>query len=167
VSSGITKMVDNGQTRLISGARLGPGYGEITSQLFEQAKANLEQSFTVVGLTEQFDTTLLLLRHAFNWQNINYVRQNVTKAAPHERILTPEERETILAFNQWDMLLYEYACARFEEQVAALGPDFSRQLQTFQRQNKLYQKIKGPLLRSIHWAKQYSVRTAIRGMFSP
>lgn len=167
VSSGITPMVDNGQTRFISGAWPEPGFGEITSQHFAQAKANLDQSFTVVGLTEQFDMTLLLLRDAFNWRNIKYVRQNVTKAAPHERILTPEERETILAFNHWDMLLYEYACARFEEQVAALGPDSSRQLQTFQRQNKLHQKIKGPLLQSIHWAKRYSVRTAIRDKFSP
>ena len=166
VSSGITKMVDNGQTRLISGARLEPGYGEITSQLFEQAKANLDQSFSVIGLTEQFDMSLLLLREAFNWQDINYVRQNVTKATPHERILTPEERETILEFNQWDIALYEYASARFEEQVAALGPDFSHQLQTFQRQNKLYQNIKGPLLRSIQWAKRFSVRTSIRGIFS-
>jgi hypothetical protein len=167
VSSGITPMVDNGQTRFISGAWPKPGFGELTSHHFEQAKANLDQSFTVVGLTEQFDKTLLLLQDAFNWQNINYVRQNVTKTKPQERSLTPEERETILALNQWDIPLYEYACARFEQQIAALGPDFSRRLETFQRQNKLHQKIKGPLLQSIHWAKQFSVRTAVRGIFSP
>ena len=166
VSSGITPMVDNGQTRFISGAWRKAGFGEITSQHFEQAKANLDHSFSVVGLTEQFDKTLLLLREAFNWQNINYVRQNVTKATPLERSLTPEERETILEFNQWDIALYEYACARFEEQIAALGPDFSRRLKTFQRQNKLHQKIKGPLLQSIQWARRFPVRTAIRSMFS-
>jgi hypothetical protein len=167
VSSGITKMVDNGQTRLISGAWLEPGYGEVTSDLFEQAKENLDQRFSVIGITEQFDITLLLLRQIFNWQDINYVRHNVTKATPLERILTPEERETILAFNQWDIPLYEYACARFEERVAALGPKFSRQLKTFQRQNMFYQNFKEPLLQTIQRARRFSVRASIRSIFSP
>ena len=79
VNSGITKMVDNGQTRLISGVWLEPGFGDITAQIFDQAKKNLSHNFSIVGLTERFDATLLLLREIFNWQDIYYVRQNVSK----------------------------------------------------------------------------------------
>jgi len=166
VSSGITTMVDNGQTRLISGVWLEPRFGEITSQTFEQAKTNLSQSFSVVGLTEQFDATLLLLRETFNWHDIKYMRQNVTKVSPLERNLTPEERETILSINQWDVALYEYAHALFEQQIAALGPDFSHQLETFQRENHRFQTFTGPMLQTIKRARRFSVRTSIRSIFS-
>ena len=159
-------MVDNGQTRLISGAWLEPGSGKLTSQTFELAKKNLSQNFSVVGLTEHFDLTLLLFRKIFNWQNINYVRKNVSKAAPHERRLTPEERETILNYNQWDVALYEYAKERFEQQIAALGPDYSRQLEIFQRQNFRFQNLNTPWQRRLQRARRFSVRTSIRRMFS-
>ena len=159
-------LVDNGQTRLISGVWLDPAFGEITSHTFELAKANLSQHFSVVGLTERFDLSLLLLREIFNWQDIYYVRENVTKNSAPERALTADERETILSNNQWDTALYEYAQSLFEQQTAALGPDVSRQLKKFQRQNRNFQTLKWPLLQTIQRAKQYSVRTSIRRIFS-
>jgi len=166
VNSGITKMVDNGQTRLISGTWLEPGFGEITAQIFEQAKTNLSQRFSIVGLTEQFDATLLLFRQLFNWQNISYIRQNVTKSNQNNRQLSAEERETITAINRWDMALYRHAQSLFEQQINALGSDFSHQLAAFQRHNQRYQTFGAPLQRTIERAQKFSVRASIRGLFS-
>ena len=166
ITSGITTMMDNGQTRLISGAWLDPGFGEINEQILAQAKTNLSKKFSVVGLTEQFDATLILFKEIFNWQDIKYMRKNVTKVAPVERILTAEEKEAVVSLNQYDIALYDYAQTLFEQQIAAIGPDFSRQLANFQRQNQLYQSIGEPIRKTIRWARQHSIRTAIRRRFT-
>jgi len=165
INSGITTMVDNGQTRLISGVWLKPGFGEVTSQDLEQAKLNLKQNFSVVGLTEQFDATLLLFREIFTWQNIKYVRQNVSKVSSTDRKLTPEEREAIVNVNQLDIALYEYAQTLFEEQISGLGQDFPEQLERFQRQNLRYQTYRVPVLLAIERVKRFSIRAFIRGIF--
>lgn len=162
INSGITKMVDNGQTRLISGVWLEPGYGEITAQTFEQAKRNLAQNFSVVGLTEQFDATLLLLRKRFNWKDIFYVRQNVSKVGARDRELTAEENDVISNYNRWDIALYEFVQELFEQQITDLGPDFPRQLATFRSRNKRYQTYKAPLLQTAQRLRRFSIRASIR-----
>ena len=51
---------------------------EITdSERLGLAEMNLRR-MKVVGLTEEFDKTLLLLRQALGWRNIYYVRRNTT-----------------------------------------------------------------------------------------
>ncbi len=167
INSGITKMVDNGQTRMISGVWLEPAFGKITAQEFEQAKANLKQRFSVTGLTEQFDATLLLFRAIFNWQSITYIRQNVSKTAAADRELAAVDRQAIEAANQWDIALYEHAQELFAEQIAALGDGFPRQLASFQRQNDRYQRLIAPLQRTLQQARQFSVRAKIRTIFTP
>lgn len=166
VSSGITKMVDNGQTRMISGTWLEPGYGEIDSEIFEQAKANLHQYFGVVGLTEAFDTTLLLLQDSFNWQNVNYVRHNVTTVARVERLLSAEDRDIVTSFNQWDSALYKHAQEMFLNKIAAMGSDFPEQLEKFKQQNARYQTWKAPLLQTVQKMKNFSIRTIIKKALS-
>ena len=73
--------VDNHQTRMISGR----GGGELTRapepldpDALEKAKRNLER-FLVVGLTERFDETFLLLRRALRWKLPFYLTANVTR----------------------------------------------------------------------------------------
>ena len=65
------------------------------AQTFEQAKSNLSQRFRIVGSAEQFDISPLLFRQIFNWQDIRYYRQNVTKTSRNDWQLTAEDREGI------------------------------------------------------------------------
>jgi len=60
------------------------------NQVLETAKNNLYNHFTVVGITERFDETLLILQYSFAWNIPLYVRQNVAKnrlSKPSEQIL--------------------------------------------------------------------------------
>ncbi len=57
--------VDNDQTRRIAGEE--PPLGGCTPAMLERAKQNLRRRFRVVGITERFDETLMLLKHAFGW----------------------------------------------------------------------------------------------------
>ncbi len=165
VSSGITKMVDNGQTRLISGAWLEPDFGAIGIEHFKQAKANLDQDFAVVGLTELFDSSLLLLQQAFNWQYINYVRRNVGTVKRRERLLTPEEKAILEKFNHWDIALYAHAQRLFDRQVTQLGPHYPRLLSELQQKNQRYQLFQAPIRRAIQRAQRVSIRAALRKAF--
>ena len=77
----IDPSVDNHQTRMVSGR----GGGELTSrsaeplgpEALEEAKRNLDR-FLVVGLTERFDETFILIRRALGWKLPYYLTANVT-----------------------------------------------------------------------------------------
>ncbi|MFO7537684.1 MAG: sulfotransferase family 2 domain-containing protein [Chloroflexota bacterium] len=136
VESGITIMMDNFQTRLLSGAWAEPAYGACTPALLAQAKQNLQTHFDVVGLTSEFDRTLLLLRHHYGWRNIYYVRQNVTEKRPSAHEIDPRTRQLLLAHNQLDMELYQFAQTLFTQQVAAQGISFEWELARFRLQQR-------------------------------
>jgi hypothetical protein len=139
---------NNDQTRLISGVEKvnrklwsgGQGTNEEAGDvdILEIAKANIRDHFTLVGLAENFDESLLLLRKRLGWRNVYYVKQNVTKGRPAKRQVPRETIHLIEKHNELDMALYEYARQRFEEAIAAEGATFSSELRRFQRNNRLY-----------------------------
>jgi hypothetical protein len=131
IESGVTIMMDNFQTRLLSGAWDKPAYGACTPDLLAQAKQNLQNHFDVVGLTSEFDRTLLLLRRHYGWRNISYARQNVTEKRPSVQEIDPQTRRLLLAHNQLDMELYQFTQTLFAQQVAAQGNSFEWELAYF------------------------------------
>ncbi len=130
-------MIDNAQTRIISGVWHGPKFGECTHETLEMAKRNLREDFAVVGLTERFDETLFLLKKAFGWRNIFYIRQNVTANRPRRSELSPATLDAIVKTNQLDIDLYRYATSLFEEQIRRQGPSFAIEVKAFQLVNLL------------------------------
>lgn len=135
IRSGISVEMDNSQTRAIAGDLSTP-YGKCTDEMLETAKGNIEKAFAVVGLTERFDETLLLLQKTFGWSHLHYVRSNV---APSSQPLTlsDEARTLIAEHNRLDDALYQYVSTRFDE-VITRYPSFSRDLARFERTNSLY-----------------------------
>src|SRR5918912_423372 len=139
---------NNDQTRLLSGVKKvnkklwgeGQGVNEEACDvdILEIAKANIRDHFTLVGLAESFDESLLLLRKRLGWRNVYYVKRNVTKGRPAKREVPRETISLIEKHNELDMALYEFARQRFEEAVAAEGATFADELRRFQRNNKVY-----------------------------
>ncbi len=135
--SGIDFMVDNGQTRLLADLETGQevGFGECTEEHLAAAKRNLRDRFAVVGLTEEFDRTLLLLKRAFGWRWLFYARQNVSTGRP--RRPSPAALEAARAVNRLDSELYRYASRLFAAHIERLGPDFAAEVRAFRRLNRL------------------------------
>jgi hypothetical protein len=145
----------NDQTRLISGVekvnsgllrgeqmRTFEGNEEAASaDTLMIAKRNLANHFAVVGLSERFDESLLLIRREFGWRNVYYTKRNVTKNRPSIRQVSREVIELIEKHYELDMELYKYAQQRFEERVREQGELFERELRSFRRKNKLYEKV--------------------------
>jgi hypothetical protein len=148
VEQGVSKVgVDNGQTRLLSGAAEmgnGIGFGACSAELLERAKVNLKEHFAVAGCTERFDETLLLLRRCFGWQWPFYVRRNASKKRLKQEELGPEVIGLIESYNRLDRELYEYGRELLAEQVGRQGVGFAGELRLFRLMNRLNaRRLKG------------------------
>jgi len=157
-----TPMIDNGQTRMLSGVWLEVGFGECTREMLNQAKRNLRESFAVVGLMEKFDETLLLLKQAFDWKNLFYTKQNVTTDRPQKDDLPPDTLDALSNVNRLDIELYRYATMLFEEQVRQQGPSFIKEVKAFQLANHLNNPSDNLFIRAYWEIRKYSVRAFMR-----
>lgn len=143
MTSGATGQLSNGQTRLLCGDCEGENYGVPTKRHLENrdletAQQNLKDHFMVVGLQEQFDETLILMRRTLGWSYPYYFRENVTRRIMSEHDLTPEDLDIVKAQNTLDRALYDNAAAAFNAEVRDLGDPFQRDLATFQLLNRAF-----------------------------
>lgn len=151
-------LMANGQTRILSGGAYEYGFGECTQEVLEAAKRNLRERFAVVGLTERFDETLLLLKNALGWRNLFYTPQRVATDRPKRNELAPDTLDAIVEANQLDIELYQYVTMLFAEQIQRQGPPFARQVRSFQLVNPLASS----LIHLYHEIRKRSVRVFIR-----
>lgn len=128
--------VDNDQTRRIAG--LEPELNGCGRHTLARAKENLRRDFTVVGLTERFDETLILLKRTFGWRRkLWYYPKNENREAPR----TPLSAGDIAAIqqrNEFDMNLYEFANELLDEAVAAQGKGFQDELESFRADRRAW-----------------------------
>jgi hypothetical protein len=144
VTGDLSTELTDGQTRLVSGSQkidsVKVDEQPVSAATLETAKQNLREHFAAVGLTEQFDASLLLYKRLFGWGDVFYAKQNVTKSRPDRREIPREVISLIEKHNQLDMELYAFAKEMFEEQVRAQGASFQAELEAFQEKNKGYGK---------------------------
>lgn len=109
--------MDNGQTRRLSGMSGSMQVGECSTEMLAQSKRNIEQNFTLVGLTERYDQTYALMSKMFGWQIKYYRPKNVAKEKPEISKVSRESIRLIEKFNALDMELYEHATRLFAERL--------------------------------------------------
>lgn len=137
----------NLQTRLLFG--LSEASGSSPTEIVATAKSNLDRYFSVVGLVERFDETLVLLQQAFGWRSPVYVKQNVTSVAEKNQAeISQATLQKIKQHNAMDLELYEYGIQKFQQQIAAID-QFEQRLNQQRLLNRLYQ----PLGRSYNFAR--------------
>ena len=98
---------------------------------------NLRENFALVGLTERFDETLMLLRRMDILQDIGYTKHKVlagTRATFAD--LSPAQQEMIKKHNRIDQELYEFGVQLFEEQIKAQDPSFVEQVAVFEEEQQ-------------------------------
>ncbi len=143
VASGVFREMDNGQVRQLTGAG-GLPFGTCTPDLLDQAIANLEEHFCVVGLQERFDETLLLLRRAMRWRQLPlYQRRNVGKLRSHRDSFSPEVLGVVETHNALDQQLYDYVAGRLAQTITDQGAGFALEYQAFSLANRLVPALAG------------------------
>ncbi|MEQ8716432.1 MAG: sulfotransferase family 2 domain-containing protein [Acidimicrobiales bacterium] len=138
-----THETTNGQTwRLAGGPRA--QRGEADEALLARAKENLASRFTLFGLTEQYDAFLVMCHRVLKWNEILYLRRNVTPPAAGSNgaseVIDDETMATITEANRLDIELYGFAVDLFEErlsQVAITPADVAR----FRTHNTTYGEL--------------------------
>lgn len=133
---------DNHQTRILSGEN--PDFGECRQSMLDQAIENMETRFDVVGLTERFDESLLLMCAAFEWVIPFYAEENVSLGRPPRDQLDGADLEVIAEYNQLDTQLYQYAVQRLDREIGDRGDDFADELQQFTDKNRSYAALLRP-----------------------
>jgi hypothetical protein len=144
--------VDNAMTRLLSGrTALDPVAPEpdATTENFprvgeadlEAAAGNLE-NYLLVGTTDQFDETLIVLAGDLRWSlsDLVFERVNVTPSRPSADDISDALREQILSRSRYDAALFERARAHLRRRVAGYRGDFGRDLSLFRELNALYRR---------------------------
>jgi hypothetical protein len=135
-NSGLSLEMDNSQTRALSGD-VGTPFGECTEEMLQVAKRNVDEHFSVVGLTERFDESLVLLGEAFGWRRLWYVRANVARSGVR---LSADERRLLEERSSLDMELYAWATERFDSCVRS-RPEFGAELSRLHRLNRAYRPV--------------------------
>jgi len=153
VSSGLTGELENAQTKLLSGVEEADAIGsfeQCSNEMLEIAKKNLQEHFAVVGLSERFDESLILLKRAFGWGNIFYIKQHVGTNRPKTEDIPKEALNLIEKHNELDINLFRYAKEVFDETIRQQGPSFEKELREFQLMNKFYHKVYAKAYGSIY-----------------
>lgn len=135
VEGGISPELSNGQTRIISGIW---NDEDPPPNMLEMAKRNLCEHFAVVGLTERFDESLVLMKRRLGWRWTFYRRENV---APNRLVKFAISKSTIRLIqksNEKDLELYAFAKQLFEESIQEEGSSFESEVRMFRLLNRGY-----------------------------
>ena len=142
--------VDNAQVRYLAGTGgdiVDVARGQCTRTMLDVAIERLEEAFAFVGIVEQFDESLVLLRRTLNWRGCYYVASNVTKRRRRTQELQTAELALLNEYNELDCELYRHAKSLLERRVAEAGTSFARELAQFSVRNRRRAKWIGPTQR--------------------
>lgn len=119
VTSGLTLESDNWQLRCISGD-VETRFGQCGSEMLQRAKANIERNFALVGVSEMFDETLVLLGRMYGWRALCYVPLNLRQTGAVSKPLTDSDRLCIAPYVAWDYQLYSHATDLLRALISSL-----------------------------------------------
>lgn len=129
---------DNDQTRQLAGRYGIPKLQTPADEMLAIAKKNLAEHFAVVGITEDFERSLILMKRVLKWGYPLYTSQNVTRSGRRKEELPQETLDVIGAHNELDLALYRYGEEIMREEIRVQGPGFERELRRFRKLNKVY-----------------------------
>lgn len=142
ICSGITKELNNSQTRLLCTKAALETYEQGSKEILESAKKNLQEEFAVVGLAERFDETLILLKRKFKWNLPFYIKANTTKDRPLKNDISQETLKIIEKYNELDVELFEFVNKKFQAVITQSGSLFEMELKQLQLVNTGYSTIR-------------------------
>jgi len=146
---------DNVQTKMVAGAR----YEEpCTPEIFAQAKHNLRNHFSVVGLSERFEDSLALMKIRYGWKLDSYNSFNITRSRPRKRELPQAILDLIADKNSFDIALYQLASELFQKSVEQNAAAVNTVVQNLESG-----RIRDPLSAKLFWLRAAARKAINRG----
>ena len=155
VASGITGELANGQTALLAGQKQDAPSGDLS--LLERAQANIMRHFAAVGVTEDFDRTIVLFKLALGWRMpLVYESVNVTAGRPDANAIDEETLEAIRSQNRLDELLYRFIRDRLNWTIANNEGAVRRELRVLRLDNAVYRHGLRPVRRRLRPVRRWT-----------
>ena len=139
-ASDIIADLDNGHTRAIAGR---PDFGSrpiknpVTNEDLDVAKQKLAEDFSVFGIQERFEETVLLMSKRLGWGRVSYRSVNRAARKPRSGEIAPAAAEVIRERNRFDYDLYDWATLRFEADVKSELKARGMQIVRLRTENRL------------------------------
>jgi hypothetical protein len=101
--------------------------GACDTQLLNIAKRNIEEHFSLAGLSERFDESLALMAILLGWDwTPSYEKLNVSSNKPEKVQIDASTRRSIEQANPLDVELYAWAKLRFEDLLSRHSDDVEK-----------------------------------------
>lgn len=130
--------INNQQTKMLYGK---DWEGRSDEELLKGAKDNLLKDFVFVGITEEFDKSLILLKLATKMPLGIYRQQNITRDKPNVSEVDSETIELIRSVNRADIEIYNYTKKIFNEKWKKNSPFAELLLLGYKLKNLLGRKL--------------------------
>ena len=144
VDSGMSNELDNAMVRILSNHLYDIPFGACNEDMLNLAKSNLVQFFSVIGLLERFDESVLLMKIKLGWKKYPvYHKKNVTRKNQGKKAVDNELINHIRQRNSLDWELYLFATTLFEKELASVSQKIEHELKYFRIINSVYSKLAG------------------------
>lgn len=110
------------------------------AELLAEAKHQLENRFSLFGLTEMYDQFLVMAQRTLGWQDIFYRRMNESKVKTDKSTIPQATLDKIAEINALDVEFYQFAKELFIRRSAELGID-EQMVTEFRAANKSYDQL--------------------------
>ena len=98
------------------------------------------RSYSMIGVSERFDESVLLMAHLYGWAPPIYILKNKTRlssdVADQRRQSRADLAPEVKRHFQRDLDFYDFCVARLDEAIALAGPGFAQALETFRKVQK-------------------------------
>jgi len=162
LKQGILPVADNCQVRFLSGAIDIP-YGSINETHLTMALNNLRTKYSIIGITEYFDESILIFAKTLGWTTPYYVKNNVSKKRDDAICIDSEVQNLLSYYNRYDYRLYAAAVEIFKKQATGMGEHFANEVISFRARNASMTKIillRDMLLRVLWWLNYKNIISA-------
>lgn len=113
LEKGIKYELNNGITRLLCSNEKIQKNSTICKKDLTIAKDNLNKYFSFIGILEEFNNGLSILKNQFSWdKNLFYKKENITKH-PNRKQIPDDVIKKIIRMNALDIQLYNYAKEKY------------------------------------------------------
>ncbi len=116
---------------------------DLADDAIDIAMQNIERDFVTVGFMEQYDESLVLMKHALGWQRAFYSRSNINRQRKYFDDLPTATQRFLERVCAPEIEFYERAQAHFNAQIEQARAEgwFDRELTRLQRRNQHFQRL--------------------------
>ncbi|MCW3086361.1 MAG: hypothetical protein JWP12_3727 [Bacteroidetes bacterium] len=154
LKEGPVRQFDNCHVRMLASAHE-LEFGGVNEEIYQRALKKFDTHFELFGICERFDESLIHFKRSLGWNFPLYLKTNVTNKKQSVLEFDEETNQLLLQYNHYDILLYEYACKKFDAVIRSYPADFQKEVQRFQKLNKrhapfrrIFRKIVGLFYKS-------------------